>query len=178
MHTSTTFKKLQTASVSFLFLLCLALSAQPVWAQSGEDDPPPPPDGYNFTTPVNSSPETSEDKPPPPPDGGYNRWSQSTPGALTAGTLAEQPTKLALLGNYPNPFNPETTIRFAVQEGQHVRLTVFNLLGQAVQVLVDGYTEAGQHEARFMAQDLPSGTYFTRLETRTGVAIQKMVLAK
>jgi hypothetical protein len=82
------------------------------------------------------------------------------------------------LGNYPNPFNPETTIRFAVQEGQQVRLSVFNLMGQRVKMLVDGHLEAGQHEARFVAQDLPSGTYFTRLETRTGIAIQKMVLAK
>jgi len=175
MHTSTTIKRLQAASASILFLLFLGLSVQPALAQS-EEEKPPPPGGYDLPTFTTNTGDSEEEKPPPP--GGYDRWSQSTPGALAAGTLAEQPAKLALLGNYPNPFNPETTIRFAVQEGQHVRLTVFNLLGQAVQVLVDGYMEAGQHEARFVAQDLPSGTYFTRLETRTGVAIQKMVLAK
>ena len=129
--------------------------------------------GYNN----NSSGDNGEGEEPPPEDG-YDRKSEGLPGMLSAGSLAERPAKVALLGNYPNPFNRETTIRFAIQDGQHVRVAVFNLMGQRVQLLVDGYMEAGQHEARFVAQDLPSGTYFARLETRAGVALQKMVLAK
>jgi len=92
--------------------------------------------------------------------------------------VSEQPSQVALLSSYPNPFNPEATIRFDVRKSQQVRLSVFNELGQQVMVLVDGRLEAGQHEARLAAYGLPSGTYFVRLETDTGVVTRTVVLMK
>ncbi len=92
--------------------------------------------------------------------------------------VSEQPSQVALLSSYPNPFNPEATIRFDVRKSQQVRLSVFNELGQQVMVLVNGRLEAGQHEARLVAYGLPSGTYFVRLETDTGVVTRSIVLTK
>ncbi len=86
--------------------------------------------------------------------------------------------KPALTGNYPNPFNPETTISFQLPSSQRVRLTVYNALGQQVQVLVDGHMSSGSHEARFAAHQLPSGTYFTRLETEAGTFTKSIILMK
>jgi len=92
--------------------------------------------------------------------------------------VSEQPSQVALVSSYPNPFNPETTIRFDVRKSQQVRLSVFNELGQQVMVLVNGRLEAGQHEARLAAYGLPSGAYFVRLETDTGVVTRSIVLTK
>ncbi|PWG73784.1 hypothetical protein DF186_21260 [Enterococcus hirae] len=59
-----------------------------------------------------------------------------------------------------------------------MRLAVYNALGQQVQVLVDGAVDAGSHQARFAAHHLPSGTYFTRLETEAGVFTRSIILMK
>ena len=99
-------------------------------------------------------------------------------GAPIAASTEELPELPALTGNYPNPFNPETTISFQLPVNQRVRLAVYNTLGQQVQVLVDGYLESGRHEAHFRADGLPTGTYFTRLETEAGVFTKSMVLMK
>ena len=93
----------------------------------------------------------------------------------TSNKVQETP---ALTGNYPNPFNPETTISFQIPSNQRVRLTVYNALGQQVQVLVDGYMDSGSHQARFAAHQLPSGTYFTRLETEAGTFTKSIILMK
>ncbi len=92
--------------------------------------------------------------------------------------VSEQPSQVALVSSYPNPFNPEATIRFDVSKSQQVRLSVFNELVQQVMVLVNGRLEAGQHEARLAAYGLPSGAYFVRLETDTGVVTRSIVLTK
>lgn len=65
--------------------------------------------------------------------------------------------------NYPNPFNPSTTIPFHLEDANDVTLRVYNMLGQEVATLVDGFTPAGSHEARWDAGDLPSGMYLYRL---------------
>ena len=110
-------------------------------------------------------------------EGEYDRLVETRP-ALGIDAMAEQPREAAVVGNYPNPFNPETTIRFEVRAAQQVHLAVYNALGQRVRVLVDGRVEAGAHEARFEAYGLPSGTYFSRLVTEAGVVMRTMVLAR
>ena len=67
------------------------------------------------------------------------------------------PTNYTLFQNYPNPFNPTTTIRFSIPQDSHVRLTVYNLLGQEVKELVDSDRVAGIHQVQFDASNLPSG---------------------
>ena len=94
---------------------------------------------------------------------------------LGSATLPQQAT---LHGNYPNPFNPSTTIRFELPEAQAARLVVYNAIGQQVQVLADGHLGAGPHEVRFDAGHLASGVYLARLETAAGVSVQRMTLTK
>lgn len=101
--------------------------------------------------------------------------------SLSTGVSAESeelPAEAALLGNYPNPFNPETTIRYALPEGAHVRLAVYDLLGQEIATLVDGVQAAGEHAARFDGEDLPSGSYVYRLQVGEEVASRTMTLVK
>ncbi len=111
------------------------------------------------------------------PEGDYDRLARVKATTSIDGVI-EQPSQVALLSSYPNPFNPEATIRFDVRKSQQVRLSVFNELGQQVMVLVNGRLEAGQHEARLAAYGLPSGAYFVRLETDTGVVTRTVVLMK
>ena len=110
-------------------------------------------------------------------EGGWQRLGNGH-GAFALDGMIAKSDQAAILGNYPNPFNPETTIRFEVRAAQPIRLSVFNVLGQRVQVLVDGWMESGEHEARFDGYGLPSGTYFTRLETTAGVVTHIIMLAK
>jgi|GEM_PF-4184665 len=87
-------------------------------------------------------------------------------------------TTATLSRNYPNPFNPSTTIAFTIPREGPVRLTVRNLLGQDVAMLTDGVLQAGRHTARFDATALPSGLYFCRLEYGDRVQTMKMTLMK
>ena len=81
--------------------------------------------------------------------------------------------------NFPNPFNPTTTIRFSVPERVRVTLKVMNLLGEEVKRIIDGeYKESGTYEVEFSEQGIPSGTYVYRLEAGNFVKSRKMVLAK
>jgi hypothetical protein len=82
------------------------------------------------------------------------------------------------LSQHPNPFNPETTILYALPEGSKVTLTIFNTLGQQVAVLVDGFRTAGVHEVTFNAENLPSGVYVSDLRTANTHLTNKMVLLK
>jgi hypothetical protein len=84
----------------------------------------------------------------------------------------------ALLNNYPNPFNPATTITYQLREDQHVQVSVWDLSGQLVAVLVDENQEAGEHQVPFEARDLPSGTYFVRMRTLEGVRSHQIILTK
>ncbi len=88
------------------------------------------------------------------------------------------PEEFRLANNYPNPFNPETTIKYALPEEADVRLTVFNALGQKVAELVNSRKAAGNHSAVFDAENLPSGMYIYRLQAGTFEQVQKMMLVK
>ena len=90
----------------------------------------------------------------------------------------ELPTTTVLETNYPNPFNPETTIAFSLPEGSQVQLTVYDVIGRQVATLVDDVLSAGRHEIRFQAGGLPSGTYLYRLVTPTGSLVKTMSLLK
>ena len=107
----------------------------------------------------------------------YDRVVRVSP-TMGIDAVVEQPSQVALLSSYPNPFNPETTIRFNVREAQQVRLAVFDLLGREVALLVSSRVEVGRHEVRFQASGIPSGMYFIRLETAAEVAVRQIVLMK
>ncbi|RKY96604.1 MAG: hypothetical protein DRQ13_05715 [Ignavibacteriae bacterium] len=88
------------------------------------------------------------------------------------------PLSFDLEQNYPNPFNPSTNIKFSVPESGDVRLAVYNLVGEEVAVLVDGFSEAGFFEVTFNASSLPSGAYFYKLQSGNSVVAKKMLLMK
>jgi hypothetical protein len=84
----------------------------------------------------------------------------------------------ALFRNYPNPFNPVTTIRYTLPVGGKVTLSVYNVLGQRVAVLVDEVQQAGHYRAKFDGKGFASGPYFCRLEQGGASIVQKMLLLK
>jgi hypothetical protein len=88
------------------------------------------------------------------------------------------PWTARLEGNFPNPFNPTTTVRYALDEAQTVSVSVWDLAGQQVRSLWDGPQSEGEYQAVFDAEGLPSGVYFVRLRTRQGVQSHQMLLTK
>ncbi len=76
------------------------------------------------------------------------------------------PGAFALLQNYPNPFNPSTTIRYEIPGVSEVRMSVFDMLGREVTVLVNERKDAGVYEVRFDGTTFSSGVYFYRLRVR------------
>lgn len=97
--------------------------------------------------------------------------------AATSGT-EDRPASLALEANWPNPFNPVTTIAFTLAQTGHASLEVFDLAGHRVASLLDGLTGAGSHQLSFDAAGLPSGVYFYRLSAAGQVETRKMILQK
>ncbi len=91
---------------------------------------------------------------------------------------ATVPDQLALLSNYPNPFNPSTEIRYAIPVATQVKLTVFDAMGKQVAVLVNQNQPAGSYEVTFDGSNLASGIYFYRLETPAQLQIKQMILLK
>jgi len=90
----------------------------------------------------------------------------------------ELPARIALEQNYPNPFNPSTQIRYTLPEAGEVRLEVFNLMGQRIDVLVDGQQQAGVHDITFDASHLSSGIYLYRLQTPEKSITRRMMFVK
>jgi len=93
------------------------------------------------------------------------------------------PESFRLLGNYPNPFNPSTTIEFELYRSGKTSLDVFNPLGQKISTLLSGYLSAGLHRVKWNGRDgsgrpRPSGTYLYRLEADGGVKTGRMQLIK
>jgi hypothetical protein len=88
------------------------------------------------------------------------------------------PRSFALYQNYPNPFNPRTKVRFDLPHRARTRLTLYNILGQAVRSVLDKELEAGIHYATVDATSLPSGVYFYRIEADEFVDTRKMIVLK
>jgi N-acetylneuraminic acid mutarotase len=92
--------------------------------------------------------------------------------------LAALPTVYVLDQNYPNPFNPSTTIKYELPKPVQVRLSVYDMLGREVSVLVNERREAGVHEVRFDGSGLSSGVYFYRLQAGDFVQSKRMLVLK
>ncbi len=86
--------------------------------------------------------------------------------------------QLELHQNFPNPFNPVTTISFYLPEPEEIKLSVFNIVGQPVAVIAEGSLSAGEHQFEWDATDKPSGMYIYQLEVGKNVMTRKMTLVK
>ena len=100
-----------------------------------------------------------------------------------AGDDDVMPTEFALLGNYPNPFNAVTEIRYDVPQASLVTITLYNVLGQEVRTLVNGIMDAGRHVAVWDSRDnrgldMTSGLYLVRMEASGHVFVGKVMLLK
>jgi hypothetical protein len=92
--------------------------------------------------------------------------------------ISKVPIEFGLFQNHPNPFNPETVIRFALPVSGYAKGTVYDILGREVAILLDGETSAGRHQLKFNAEGLGSGVYFFRLSAGKYSATSKMVVGK
>jgi hypothetical protein len=106
-----------------------------------------------------------------------HRWNFTVLARVTGGAAQEN----ALYENYPNPFNPSTTVRFALKDNRHATLVIFNTLGQKVRTLVDAPRAAGMHTVQWDGkndggQAVSSGTYFCRLMAGSFVQTVRMTL--
>lgn len=90
----------------------------------------------------------------------------------------DRPSSCLLSQNYPNPFNPATAIQFQLPENGNARLEIFNLHGELVEVLADGYFAQGAHLVVWNSRKFPLGTYFYRLRFGSFTDIKKMTLIR
>ncbi|MCC5933251.1 MAG: T9SS type A sorting domain-containing protein [Balneolales bacterium] len=97
---------------------------------------------------------------------------------VSIGEGIEAPLQVSLDQNYPNPFNPATTIRYTLSSPSDVRLDVFNLMGQRVASLQDGFQQTGTYTVNFDASNLSSGVYVYRLQAGGHTLTRKMTLVK
>ena len=88
------------------------------------------------------------------------------------------PDKYSLGQNYPNPFNPSTKIHYKIAQNEFVNLSVYNVLGKEVAVLVNEIQSPGTYSVVFSADNLPGGVYFYKLETQNFTQTSKMLLIK
>ena len=106
---------------------------------------------------------------------------QRPEGTAVLGESSRAPSQFTLGQSYPNPFNGQVVIPFALSQDERVELAVYDLLGQRVAVLVDGWRTAGPHEVRWDVradQDLASGVYLYRLKNDRSFKVGKLILLK
>jgi hypothetical protein len=147
------------------------LIATPTSSTTFEDTLPPSPQIYDYVvTAIYREGES----------GDSNKVST---GIVSESDIVAKPTLTQLGGNYPNPFNPNTTIYFDLHENTNVRLEVFNIRGQVVRTLANNHFEAGRHFIIWDGTDnsgrsAASGIYFYRLDTMQHSETRKMIMIK
>ena len=109
-------------------------------------------------------------------DGGNTNDHDTNGTMVQRDTDGIQPDVFQLYQNHPNPFNPETSVRFSVKEPCHVHLRVYDILGREVITLVDKQYRPGTYQVTFDAKDLPSGLYFYRIRMKDFHDVKKMLL--
>ena len=105
-------------------------------------------------------------------------WYNERPTGMSISDDAPVASRYELGQNYPNPFNPITHIRFNIPETGNTKLTVFNIMGEAVANLIDGVVSAGAHTVSWNAANMPTGVYFYRMESGNFTQTRKLLLVK
>jgi hypothetical protein len=96
----------------------------------------------------------------------------------TGNNVSELPKEFRLYENYPNPFNPTTTIKYDIANNSFVKLVVYDLSGKEVETLVSNNLQAGSYEATWSGSNYASGVYFARIEAGSYRHIIKMLMIK
>ena len=112
---------------------------------------------------------------------GHGIWRRplSEMDPTSAGTTADNlPSTFILYQNFPNPFNPSTTIKFELPRASVVSLAVYDVLGREVSVLINDRRSAGVYEVKFDGSALASGVYFYRLQAGSYVNRKKLLLLR
>lgn len=104
-------------------------------------------------------------------------WHFSTPVGITNNN-EQIPKEFMLYHNYPNPFNPLTKIKYDLPKSTFVKIVIYDVLGQLIEVLVNDKKNAGRYEIDWDGSKYASGTYFYKMETDSYTDIKKMVLIK
>jgi len=97
---------------------------------------------------------------------------------VSVNNTQQVPESFQLKQNYPNPFNPSTVISYSIAKAGNVTLKVYNMLGQEIATLVNGFQAANTYNVNFNASGLSSGVYMYKLSTGSNEIIKKMVLMK
>lgn len=108
-------------------------------------------------------------------------WIELTKTGIVTSDVEESPTlpySTKLTGNYPNPFNPTTTIGYEIAKSGQIDVSIYNTLGQKVGVVYSGFRMPGSYQATFDASRLGSGIYFVRMSSDAGIMTHKMTLIK
>ena len=96
----------------------------------------------------------------------------------SAPSVTELPMRFELLPNYPNPFNPSTTVSFTLGSPSQVTVKVYDILGNEVETLLSGNRQAGTYHVQWQAADRASGVYLCRMQAGAFVQTQKLILMK
>jgi hypothetical protein len=146
-----------------------------------------PPGVYNYVARVGSYPSSITDEASFPFEkltvglGNVGSWELSgfMDGSLAReGDVQTLPTSYSLSQNYPNPFNAQSVINYALPNDGEVELTVYNLMGQKVETLVDGHQTAGYKSVTWDASQYASGVYFYKLNAGETEIVKRMTLVK
>jgi hypothetical protein len=108
---------------------------------------------------------------------GNNEHSNTDPIEKSKTTL-QQSDDYKLFQNFPNPFNPSTKISYKIKKEGNVSLTVFNLVGQEISVLVNEKQSAGNYEVEFDASELTTGVYLYKLQINGYTSVKRMTVLK
>ncbi len=111
---------------------------------------------------------------------GSSTYAVNAASVITGAANIESviPVEFELSQNYPNPFNPSTTIRFALPTDSNVKLTIYNMLGEQVEIVMDEFKQAGYHTVKFNASQLATGVYIYQLNAGEFNMVKKMSLIK
>ena len=111
-------------------------------------------------------------------DGAYGVWNLRNDLITSVDNVVRMPTHLALFQNFPNPFNPLTTIEFSTAKTENAMLAVYNVLGERIALLLNTHVHPGKHRIQFDGSRLPTGLYFYRLTTSQETITRKMLILK
>ena len=108
------------------------------------------------------------------------RWDSASVNIVITGVNgnSSNPSNFMLYNNYPNPFNPTTTIKYSIPEASFTSIKIYNELGKEVSTLVNETKSAGTYEVEFNASNLSSGVYYYKLQAGSFTETKKMILAK